>query len=141
MARTSRGPARSTKSVAFSGPFFTKDPVKTFRQNVRSLMDAVATEGESAVRSEIESHAGQMRRYTGHTARSVRGRTSSLSGKRWQVSAVVSTDTGGMDRTEAIRTKAAGASIERRWHPFRRVASALRRSKAAISADLTKGMG
>jgi hypothetical protein len=42
-----------------------------------------------------------------------------------------------MDRADAIRTKAAAASIERRWHPFRRVAAAGRR---AAKANLTKGL-
>jgi len=141
MARTSRGPARSTKSVAFSGPFFARDVRKTVRQNIRSLMQAVAEEGESAVRAEIQSHAGQMRHSTGHTAAHVRGRTKSLAGRQWEVSAVVSMDTRGMTAKEAIRTQAAAAGIERRWHPYRRVASALRRAKAVISADLTKGLG
>jgi hypothetical protein len=81
-----------------------------------------------------------MPRSTGRSARQVRGRVQSLAGRRWQVTAVVSSDTSGMTRAEAISTKAAGASIERRWHPYRRHASAIRRSRAVLSANLTKGL-
>jgi len=126
--------------VDFKGPFFERDPRKTCRANVMDMMDALAAEGKDAVQQEIAANAGRMPRYTGHTRDATRGRTKSLKGKRWQLHAVVSTDTSGMDRAAAIRTKAAAASIERRFHPFRRVAGRMRRARAVISANLTKGL-
>lgn len=126
--------------VDFSGPFFERDPQKTIRDNIGDLMDALALEAERDVVGQIQSKAGAMPRYTGWTASHVRGRTSSIAGKRWALNMVVSMDTRGMGAQRAIRTQAAAASIERRWHPFRRTASAVRRSRAVIYANLTEGL-
>lgn len=103
-------------------------------------MDDLAAEGERAVKAQMAAKAGQMPHYTGHTAAAVRGRTKSLANKRWLVSAVISTDTSGMDRKEAIRTKAAAAQMEGRFHMFRLTAGAMRRSRKVLAANLTKGM-
>jgi hypothetical protein len=126
--------------VDFTGPFFTKDPAKTVRENIGEMMDRLAAEGERDVKQQIEGRSGSMPYYTGWTRDTVRGRTESLSGKSWAVSAVISTDTSGMNARDAIRTKAAAAGIEARWHPFRRTTSAIRRSKAVLAANLTKGL-
>ena len=45
-----------------------------------------------------------------------------------------------MDRTNARRTKAAAVSIERRWHPFRRIKAGIYRSRPLINASITKGL-
>lgn len=124
----------------FGGPFFTRDPKLTIRSNIRSMMDALAAEAEKDVQGQIAGKAGSMPHYTGWTRNHVVGRTSSLGGKRWAVSAVVSANTSGMGARDAIRTLAAAASIERRWRPFARTASAMRRSRAAINANLTRGI-
>src|SRR5688572_20057743 len=126
--------------VDFKGPFFTRDPRKTFRANIRDFMDAVANEGERDVRQQIEARASAMPNYTGHTAAHVRGRTANLSGKRWQVTAVVGMDTRGMSRAQAIRTQAAASSVEGRFHPFRRTTAAIKRGRAVQMANLTKGL-
>lgn len=126
--------------AVLSGPFFENQPSKTFRQNVRAMLDALAEEAEKDIRSQISGKAGSMPAYTGATYDRVIGRTSSLTGRRWALSAVVSVNTDGMDRVRAIRHKASGASIERRWHPFRRTATAMRASRAVISANLTAGL-
>ena len=126
--------------VDFSGPFFQKDPRKTIRDNIRDMMGGLAKEAERDVQQQIAGRSSSMRSYTGWTHDHVRGRTQSLVGKRWQVSAVVSMNTQGMGARDAIRTQAAAASIERRWHPFRRTASAIRRARAVMSANLTKGI-
>lgn len=126
--------------ITLEGPFFTADPRKTFRRNVRDMMAALATEAEGSVKRDIASHSGSMPYYTGHTTESVVGRTRSVTGRAWEVSAVISANTQGMTRKEAIRTKAAAASIERRWHSFRRTAGAMRRSRAVLAANLTKGL-
>lgn len=122
--------------VTLSGPFFQQDVDKVFGRNVELMLADAAEEMESEVQRLIEGRAGNMPYYTGRSKRSVRGRVASLSGKQWHRHAVISADTSGMSRKDAIRTKAAAASIERRWHPFRRVASATRR----IRRDLTKGL-
>lgn len=126
--------------VDFTGPFFTGNPHKTFRANIRDFMDELASEGARDVRLQIEAKRGAMKQSTGFTAQHVRGRTSSLGGKRWQVSAVVSMDTRGMTRAQAIRTQAAASSIEGRFHPFRRTTARMKRARPAQMARLLKGI-
>lgn len=126
--------------IDFSGPFFTRDPRQTIKGNIRDMMDRLAEEGERDVQQQIQGRAGSMPNYTGWTRDRVRGRTSSLSGKRWAVTAVVSMNTSGMGARDAIRTQAAAASIERRFHPFRRTTSAMRRSRAVMAANLVRGL-
>lgn len=130
----------SEVTVSLEGPFFTKDPGKTLRGNVRTLMDALAESMESDVRSAIEANEGSMPFYTGWTHDHVVGRTESLSGKRWGTWARVSANTSGMSAAEAKRTKAAAAGIERRFHPFRKAKSNVYRARALLTADLTKGL-
>lgn len=125
-------------TVTLSGPFFSNDPKRLFDDNVVDMLEGVAAEQEREVRAQIASHAGQMPHYTGWSAEHVVGRVESLQGHQWHRHAVVSESIEGMSRKAAIRTRAAAAGIEGRWHPYRRVASATRR--AIRDADLTKGM-
>ena len=126
--------------ITLEGDFFKRDPGKTLRQNVRDMLDELAAWMESEVQSGIASKAGSMPAYTGWSHEHIVGRTSSLSGHRWGTWAVVSANTEGMGRTDAIRTKAAAATIERRFHPFRQVKSAVYRARPLITANLTKGL-
>ena len=127
-------------SVDLSGPFFTKDPGKTLRGNVRDLMDAMAEWMEGQVRDDISAHASDMPAYSGWSWAHTVGRTHSLSGNRWGTWARVSANTGGMSAKDAIRTKAAAATIERRWRPYRDAKSAVYRARPLITANLTKGL-
>jgi hypothetical protein len=102
------------------------------------MMEGLAEEGQSAVRDQISSHT--YKRSTGWTRDHAIGRTVSYSGKPWWLTAVISANTDGMGRDDAIRTKAAAASVERRFHPFRRVATAMRRSRAVLAANLVEGL-
>ena len=129
-----------TLRVRFSGPFFKGDPKKTFRRNIADLMERVAAEGERDVKAQISTARRQMRFSRGRTLRSVRGRVHSLAGRRWEVSAVVSADTSGMTRREAIATKAAASSIEERFHPFRRTTTRLNRARREIVGNLFKDL-
>jgi hypothetical protein len=129
-----------TSKVELSGDFFKRDPGKTLRQNVRSMLDALAAEMERLVQDEIAGHAGAMPRYTGWSHLHTVGRTASYSGKRWGTWAVVSANTQGMSKADAKRTKAAAVTIEQRWHPYRKVKGAVYRSRALLRADLTEGL-
>jgi hypothetical protein len=126
--------------VTLDGPFFRRDPGKTFRQNVRDMLDVLSGEMEAFVRGEIAGHAGSMPGYSGWTWAHTIGRTENYMGKRWGTWAVVSANTNQMSARDAIRTKAAAATIERRWHPYRKAKSAVYRSRALIRADLTEGI-
>ena len=134
--------ARQRKYVAvtldLTGPFFERDPGKTVKGNIRKMMEGLAAEGERAVRAQIASHTYPYG--TGWTHDHAIGRVQSLTGKPWYLTAVISANTSGMDKKDAIRTKAAASSVERRYHPFRRVATAMRRSSAVLGANLTEGL-
>jgi hypothetical protein len=127
-------------SAKFEGPFFTKNPQLTFRQNVRVMMSELASEAQADVQTEIASHEGAMPNWTGWSRDNVKGRVENLSGKHWALTMVVSENSAGMSARDAIRTKAAGSSIEGRFHAFRHVASRIRGMKALMAADLTKGL-
>lgn len=130
-------------TIDLSGPFFRKDPTKTFRQNIRVLMDAIAAEGEEDVKAQLRAgNAGRkpIRRLGDHTSDHVIGRTRSLKGKRWAVTAVVSVNNSGYSRAQGVSLMAAASSVESRTHAFRRTAARLRKARAVNSVELTKGM-
>lgn len=130
-----------TTKVVLEGNFFKRNPGRTLRTNVRDMLDALSPVLEDEARSAIREHAGEMPESTGWTAAHTIGYTTSpKTGKRWGTWAAVGVPTAGMDARHAIRTKAAAASIERRWHPFRRIKSAVYRARPLLTADLTKGL-
>lgn len=130
-----------TTRVTLDGDFFRRDPGKTLYANIRDMLDGLAEEMQKAVRSDIEARQGAMPYWTGWTRDHVYGYTTSTrTGKRWATWAAVTTVTTGMGAKEAIRTKAAAASIERRFHPFRRVKSAVYRMRPVLTANLTRGL-
>jgi hypothetical protein len=131
--------AKYTKvTVDLTGPFFQKDPGLTVRGNIRKMVQGIAEEGEKAARGAID--ALPLPNSVGWTSAHTVGRAESLSGKSWWLHAVISANTDGMNAKDAIRTKAAASSVEGRYHPYRRTASAIRRSRAVLSANLTAGI-
>lgn len=130
----------TTVRVDFTGPFFERDPKKTLRQNIRTMLGALSEEMETDVKAQMDGKAGSIPSWTGWSRNHVVGRVESLSGKSWALTAVVSSNTAGMGRDDAIRTRAAAASIEARFHPFRRTTSRAKRARAVIVANLTAGM-
>lgn len=127
-----------TSKVELSGNFFTHDPGKTLYTNIGEMLDALGPELRSTVRDDITAHAGQMPGYSGWSWAHTEFKRSA--NKHWALWVAVTADTSGMSAKDAIRTKAAAATIERRWHPYRQVKSAVYRARALISADLTRGL-
>jgi hypothetical protein len=127
-----------------SGPFFRKDPAKTFRQNVRAMMDAVAAEGEKDVKAQLAAGEGGRAPVTGwgtntRTRMHVAGRTKSLAGKRWAVTAVVELRMpGSPPRPRAISLRAAMAEIETASHPFRKTKNRIGRTRKTNMSELLK---
>jgi hypothetical protein len=124
----------------FSGPFFKGDARRKVRANMRRAMEHVAERGASAARGEMAAAMATMKEPTGWTLAHILGRTSSLRGKAWQVSAVVSVNTFGMSRKDAIRLRASGASIERRYRVFRKVTNAIKRERKRVAEEVLKGL-
>lgn len=129
-------------TIKMDGPFFRKDPAKTFRQNVRAMMDAIAEEGEKDVRAQLE--AGNARRAPirrlgeSHTSDHTFGRTTSLSGRRWAVTAVVSAHRPGLTRAESISLRAAASRVESVGHPFRKTKNRLGRTRKTNMSELLR---
>lgn len=127
------------------GPFFEHDPAKTFRQNIRVMLAAVAAEGRSDVIAQLEQgQAGRLpigsgvepERVSGHVV----GRVASLGGKPWKVTAVVSVNNSGFTPKQGIALMAAGSVVERRTGAFKRTTGRIRRSKHVNVDELLKGI-
>lgn len=119
--------------VEFTGPFFTKDIKRTMRQNGQAMLRGMAAEGESAVKAQLGAQ-GSVKRLGG-----VVGQMQSLTGKRWDVTMAIHS-TYKYPWANAGSGEYKGGKLEGRYHAFRRVASALRRSAKIARADLTKGL-
>jgi hypothetical protein len=132
-----------TTTIQKTGPFFAKDPGKTFRQNARILMAAVAFEGERDVRAQMQAGNARRRpisRLGGHASDHVLGRTAGISGRPWAVSAVVSVRNTGFSPIQGVSLMAAASRVEQETHAFRRTTSRIRRSRAANLEELLKGI-
>jgi hypothetical protein len=124
--------ARPKLQVDLSGPLFSRDVKKTVRQNIRRMLEGLAEEGERLARSAWPVLTGAGRDHT-------EGRVRSLTGKPWFLTAVISAQhvypwpNGGAKQYR-------GGKAERRVGMFRRTATAIRRSRAVISANLVEGL-
>lgn len=132
-------------TIDLKGPFFTKQPGKTFRQNVRVMMAAVAAEGEADVQAQLRAGEGNRRRIShgvapdrvsGHAV----GRVHSLGGNLWAVTAVISVNNSGLTPAQGIALMAAAAVVERQTHAFRRTTGRLRRARSVNTTELLKGI-
>lgn len=72
-------------TVELDGAVFTPRGRQTFRQNVRAMLADIAFSGETEARALVASH-----RRTGALEESIHGRVQSLNGRRWALTAVVS---------------------------------------------------
>lgn len=146
MAPAPRGQALR---VELKGPFFVRDPRKTFRHNIRDLMDRIADVAERDVRARL--HPGP----SADAVRSkIRGRTKSLSGQRWAVTAVVSATDPSLTRAQQVKLNAqlsgrrVGTTRTGRYIGTTKGAkgrTAFRGTRSAVKrvvndADMTKGM-
>lgn len=127
--------------VSASGAFFQRDPVRTFRANLRDAMAEMAESGEADVKARMQQGEGSRQpmrgitpvRVSGHVV----GRVRSLAGKPWAATAVVSINNRGLTPRQGITLMAAGSRIEAQSHPFRRAASGVRKW---VRTDLAKGL-
>ncbi len=130
--------------VEYSGPIFTKDVRKTFRQNARVMLLQIAEDGADMVKQELSGHRGAE---APHIADHIEGRVKSLSGKPWQLTAAASSQLhmllpGHKGYMTFLETgiKGGKATAFRGIYAFRRVGTAIKRTRRASQADLTKGL-
>lgn len=136
---------RLRSEISLEGPFFRGNPVRTWRRNIADLMKAVAREGEADVRQQMrQGQAGRAPVRGGveppRVADHVRGRAASLSGKRWEVTAIVSVNNRGQSPAGGIALMAAGAEVEDQTGAMKRTRNRMRRALAISRADLLKGL-
>lgn len=105
-ARAAQMRHRMSLGIALEGPFFTADLGKTLVANAHDLVARMAQIGEAEARARV---AGAPRRTAGpsYSGSRIRGRTAALGGHRWSVTAVISADTTGLSRAQAVRVQAA----------------------------------
>jgi hypothetical protein len=135
---------KSGLAVEYSGPLFTKDPRKQFRANARDFVSAIAEDGEGLVKAELTLGHGRL---TGRYADAVEGRARSLAGKKWALTAVVTSTRhlqmpnfrGYGTFLESGKRGKVQTTFPGLW-VYKRVASLLRRRSKAARADLTKGL-
>lgn len=130
--------------IDLTGPFFTRDPKKTFRRNVREMMASVAELAEADVKAQLAQGEGSRKPMRGITPSRVSGhvigRTRSLRGKPWAVTAVVSVNNSGFTKRQGTTLMAAASELEGRLKVFRRTTSRLRRASKVTVAELLKGL-
>jgi hypothetical protein len=145
MTARGSGGTKITTTIDTSGPFFAHDPTKTFRQNARELMDAVADAGQIDVRAQLRAGRASRKPISelddDHVEDYVIGRTRNLAGRRWAVSAVVSVNNNGFSPKQGIALMAAAAVVERQTHAFRRTTGRIRRARGVNLDELMKGVG
>lgn len=131
--------------IELDGPFFRKDVRRTISANIREFMERVAAEGEAEARAQLRAGEGgraPLRAFANGSRVSahVIGRVQARGGKQWWRTAVISVNNSGLNPAQGISLMAGAASIERRVHVFRRLASRLRSSVRMLRANLTKGL-
>lgn len=137
-----KGKTAIATTIDTSGAFFTYQPGKTFRQNVRVLMADIAREGEADVKAQLlqgQAARQPMRivvpdRVSDHVV----GRVKSLRGKPWALNAVISVNNSGLTAAQGRSLMAAAASIERRTGIFRRTSARLRKANKINAAELLR---
>lgn len=124
--------------VELTGPFFQVDPRKTFRANAKVLLTAIAQEGEKEVKARSPYYTGSKGDPTSHIRDDIVGRTKSLSGKPWALTAVVSS-LFHMRHTYNGKHYGYGMKLERKYRFFRRGVSVIRKQRREAT-QLLKGL-
>ena len=130
-------------SIHYDGPFFTKDPGKTFRANVRTMMRALGEEAQRDVETQMRHNEGRrapIAELGDHASRHVVSRVKSLRGKPWEAAAVISVNNQGFTPEQGVSLMAAASEVERQTGANKRTASRLRKSRKINVAELLKGI-
>lgn len=125
---------RTVTTIDLSGPFFQYDPRKRLGENIQTMLEAVAEEGEQDVKAQAVGH-----QVTGTFYQGIRGRVVSRAGRHWRRTAVVS-QTNVYPWPSGGEKQYRGGKLEARYHWFRKTKTRLNRSRAVNTAELTKGM-
>ncbi len=119
-------------TIRFTGPFFTVDPAKTVRRNIRGMIAALVKEGEK----DVEDHYPTL---TGRGKAGIRGVVSrDIDGPRGLRGTIFQSHVYAWAGRSQGNYR--GGKTEAKYHMFRRTASRIRGMRAVVGADLTKGL-
>ena len=136
--------ARTTfrTSITKHGPFFRRDPARTFRENAHDMMEAVARVGAEDVIGQLRSgESGRAPikrlgdRVSDHVAGELRRRPHGPN-----YTATVFVRNRGFTRKEAVSLMAAASSLESRVHAFRKTAGRISRDRGVNIDELLDGI-
>jgi len=126
--------------VSMSGPFFAPDANLRLGQNIRRMLQGVAEEGERVASERAP-------RLSGALSVGIEGRVSSVNGKPWLLTAVISAthvypwkNKGARGFVGRAQAEYRGGKAEGRYRMFRATTYQLRRARAVLTADLTRGL-
>lgn len=130
---------RIATTISRDGPFFAHDPQATFQENLATMLEAIAREGESDVRAQVAPYSKT------HTFESgVIGRTHRLDGAPFKTpQAVVSEQHVYPWKHHKSAPEAAqyrGGRFERKHGVFGRTFRRIRSMKALNAAELMRGL-
>jgi hypothetical protein len=134
-------------TIDTSGPFFTKNPGKTFRANARSMLRQMALQGEADIRQQLAagdaarqpiSNKVQPAHVSGHVRAGIPFTADKAKTGRIQVNVYVPNQ--GFTAKQGKALMAAYSRVEAETHAFRRTTQRLRRSKKVNAAELLKGL-
>lgn len=128
--------ARFATTITRTGPFFEKDPAKTFRQNADVLMEAIASEGER----DVQAQTSAFKAPSGAFREGVKGRTHRLDGAPFKHPGVVVSQTRVYAWKSAGSRQYRGGKAEAIYHLFRRTRSRIRAVNKLNAAELLKGL-
>jgi hypothetical protein len=147
-------------TLSFAGDFFEKDVSATLAANAHKMMEALAKEGEQDVRDHFPV-GGDGDPHPGLGQQGVVGRVSSISGKLWRFSAVISqqnvypwgqraavlTKMTGRGKNKRINgyissgnEQYRGGKLEAKLHMFANTSRRISSMRSVLAADLTAGL-
>lgn len=131
--------ARVRTTIDKSGPFFTKDPTKSFEQNARRMMDSMAAAAETEARSLAApwspGHSG-----SGDFEEGIVGRTHRLDGAPFKHPGMVVSQTHVYPWKNAGARQYRGGKLEASRHVFRLTGSRMRGTRKVNVAELLKDL-
>ena len=132
-------------TIDLSGPFFTKDPSKTFRANARSMMRALVIEAQVDIDAQLipgDSSRAEVSALGGHVSSRVAAGVPYTPGhsKTGAILANVYVPNWGYTPKQARSLMAAYSRVAKTTGAFKRTAQRLRKAKALNVAELLKGL-
>ena len=126
--------------VQLTGPLFSPQADLTLRQIIRRMLQAVADEGDAVA-------SARSPRLTGALVGGIEGRVHALGGRPWALTAVVSAthvyswkNKGARGFVGRAQAEYRGGKAEARYRMFRATTTQLRRARAVLAADITRGL-